>query len=288
MMYNISKTYLLGYLMKKKTLILYLCLSLTVTACAKENVSLSSFETVVSVSDSSSVEPISISESIVEEEPIADSTEPVPTEAPEPIVCDSGNATIDDMVMNTVVLESYEEIEKMDWVDEEKRAFRVWIQYKEKPDHEYRHIRDYFFFTDGIASTLMVDYASKKDWNADRYPESVCDFSAHFEDVTFDNQDDLLIFLGKAGNCGVDNYAAYIYENGQYVYNNSFEEIPEPKVDLDNKIITGWVRDSAVAYYDFTYRYDKIQNCFTLTLSERYEWSEEKEKHVKVSEEKYE
>jgi hypothetical protein len=276
--------------MKKKAIILCLCLSLVATACAKESVSLSSSETIVSVSAGSSVETISVSESSVEEEYIADSTESVSAEDPEPIVCDSGNATIDDMVMSTVVLEPYEEIEKMDWVDEEKRAFRVWVQYKEEdePDDEYRHIRDYFFFSDGVASSLMVDYPSWRDWKADRHPEAVCNFSAHFEDVTFDNHDDLLIFLGQAGNCGVNIYAAYIYENGQYVYNNSFEEIPEPEIDSDNKLIKGWVRDSAVAYVDFTYRYDEIQNCFTLILTETYEWSEEEQKHVKVSEEEYE
>lgn len=276
--------------MKKKTIILCLCLSLVATACAKESVSLSSSETIVSVSAGSSVETISVSESSVEEEYIADSTESVSAEDPEPIVCDSGNATIDDMVMSTVVLEPYEEIEKMDWVDEEKRAFRVWVQYKEEdmPKHDYQHKRDYFFFTDGVASTLMVDYSPAGEFDLDRAPASACDFDAHFEDVTFDGSDDLLIFLGHVGVCGAMSYIAYIYEDGQYVYNNSFERIPQPKIDTENKLIKGWLRDSASVYDDYTYRYDEIQNCFTLILYEVYEWSEEAQEYVKVSEEKYE
>lgn len=268
--------------MKKKTLILCLCLSLAVTACAKE--------TAASVSDSSSVETISVPESSIKEESVADNTESVSMDTLKPIVCDSGNATIDDMVMNTVVLESSEEIEKMEWVDDEKRAFRVWIQYKEEdiPEHEYRHKRDYFFFTDGVASSLMVDYSPAGEIELDRAPESACDFDAHFEDVTFDGSDDLLIFLGHVGTCGAEVYIAYVCENGQYVYDNSFERIPEPKIDADNKLIKGWLRDSAARYNDYTYRYDEIQNCFTLILTETYEWSEEEQEYVKVSEEKYE
>lgn len=170
----------------------------------------------------------------------------------------SGDDYIDELAAANVVLAADEEIEAQDWVDESKSCYRVKVQYKEQPDHEYKHKRDYFFFVDNSVKPVMVDYPSKSDRNADRYVSHACDFNAHFEDVTFDGNDDLIISLGSDHNGSIFN-CAYIYDDGQYVYNKSFEWIFAYKVDKENKKIIAEYNStgSAVQKEVFEYQEDK-------------------------------
>ncbi len=58
-----------------------------------------------------------------------------------------------------------------------------------------------------------------------------------FEDVNFDGHDDLLICLGYLGpNAGL-YWCAYLYERGNYVYNESFERISAYELEYTGKII---------------------------------------------------
>ena len=65
---------------------------------------------------------------------------------------------------------------------------------------------------------------------------------AVFEDVTFDGNNDLLIAVG--GDKGGEFYCVYVYENGFYRYEPSFEKIPCYKVDPDRQLVCGTLTDS--------------------------------------------
>ncbi len=140
------------------------------------------------------------------------------------------------------------ELEFFEWVGDNNRCFRVGICYEENPENAYLHKEDYYFFYDANGSLTQVlheDYA-------DIHIGSGCDFNAYFEDVTFDGQEDLLVFIGDGRY--ERYYTAYVYENGQYVYKKSFEQIPTYQIDYNAKVITG-VRGPAhnSTYYTFGY-----------------------------------
>ena len=61
----------------------------------------------------------------------------------------SGEDDIDDYLNENLVLEDDEEIEACEWVsgfNEGQNCFRVRICYKEEPENEYKHKRDFSFF----------------------------------------------------------------------------------------------------------------------------------------------
>ncbi len=110
------------------------------------------------------------------------------------------------------------------------------------------HKEDYFIFLNGNGEAgyvLQVGYE-------DKHVGMACGYSAHFEDVTFDGNDDLLICLGGSKAQG---YCAFIYENGQYRYEKSFENIPDYEVDAQNHVIRGSNPDSATAHTYLTFEY---------------------------------
>ena len=150
------------------------------------------------------------------------------------------------------------EIEYEDWVDAEHTVYRVALQRTEEDSDEYLHLMDYFLFQeeDGSVITIKVDYPSKDDGlDSDRYVGDVCDFDAEFVDVTFDGHKDLVISLGNFGAQGAAGHCVYVYEDGDYVYKKSFEDIPNYAIDEVNQCITGSSRGNAVTYYDYVYEY---------------------------------
>lgn len=158
-----------------------------------------------------------------------------------------------------VILAEDTEIERYEWVDEEKTCFRIRVRYQEPPEQSYQHKEDYFFFlSDGtVTQVLYVDYPSKAeiyhDGLPDRYPMFACDFDAHLEDVTFDGNADLIISLGdsrwNSGSC------AYVYENGVYRYEPTFEDISDYETDAEQKNIRGYARSGAAFYTNSIYEY---------------------------------
>lgn len=111
------------------------------------------------------------------------------------------------------------------------------------------HKEDYFIFLNGNGEARYVLQVGYEDKDVG----AACDYEAHFEDVTFDGNDDLLIWLGGSRAWG---YCAFIYENGQYRYEKSFENIPDYSVDTENHVIRGTNPNSATSqsYYIFEYR----------------------------------
>ncbi len=165
-----------------------------------------------------------------------------------------------------ITLSDDTEIEYCNWMEYgEEQVLRVAIQYKEPPEDDYQHKEDYFFFItqDGdVSNVIEVNYEDKgvgmadgmeTDCATDHQLGWACDFEAHFEDVTFDGEEDLLIFVGD-GRCD-RHYCAYIYENGEFRYERTFEHIPVGVVDTEKEIICGSITNNAASFTDVTYKY---------------------------------
>ena len=187
------------------------------------------------------------------------------------------NKKLIEAVKQNIILSDDTEIETYEWLDEEKYCLRVRVQYKKVSENNYRHKEDYFFFLDSNNNiqTLYVDYPDKNYNNIDknRYVWDACDFDAHFEDVTFDGHNDLIIFLGHSGTHGTCISCVYIYENGFYRYEPTFEHIPYYKVDTENQVITGTNVNSASSTTDFVYKY--YNNKFIKISEKSYQFSTE-------------
>lgn len=198
---------------------------------------------------------------------------------------ETDDAKIDSLIEQKVVLSDDEEIEAGEWVDSDKKCYRVRICYKEQPENNYKHKRDCFFYSeDEKTYTLEVDYNSKFDsYDKDRKVGDACDFNAKFEDVTFDGKDDLIIFLGHFGSRGVMSSCAYICTDEGLEYCRSFEDIPNYKLDSENKNITGHLTSSANMYSDMKYVYDGSKNEFIETEKKDYIYDESLEKYVEVT-----
>ncbi len=233
---------------KKFGIIAALGISMAVTACGGQ-------------------EPVenSIKTSFVHiEEETEDPAEPLPMEESirEKMLADLQDDPPDmdliEVVQETVILGSDTEIEACEWVDEEKSCLRIRVQYKEQPPDNYQHKEDYFFFLEGEdIQALYVDYPTKDSDNIreDRYVWDACDFEAHLEDVTFDGQRDLIIFLGHSGSHGIPVHGAYVYEDGLYHYKSSFEDIPDYEVDAEAQIIRGFSVEGAMYEEDYIFKY---------------------------------
>ncbi|MBR6383461.1 MAG: hypothetical protein IKS56_05695 [Lachnospiraceae bacterium] len=176
---------------------------------------------------------------------------------------------INDYINANLVLEDDEEIEACEWVsgiNESKRCFRVRICYKEEPENGYKHSRDFFVFRGSKLTSIMVDYASKDDYDAPRYVYEANDFEARLEDVNFDGYNDLLICLGYFGPNAGSYWCAYLNDGGNYVYNESFEKISNYRLESVSKVIYSSVMEQATPI-DSIYKYDKSKNEFTEVCS---------------------
>ena len=101
------------------------------------------------------------------------------------------------------------------------------------------------------------------------------------EDVNFDGTKDILVWQGHYGTHGDLAYRCYLANGygGLYQFCPEFQEIPNPKVDKEQKLICGWNR-SGGTYDDTFYRYDG--NTFVLTRRDMYVWDDASEKHLLV------
>ncbi len=191
---------------------------------------------------------------------------------------------VNNLIESNVVLSDDEEIESREWVDADKKCFRVSICYKEQPENGYKHKRDYFFyFMDEKVLTQEVDYSSRNDPSAtDRIVFDACDFNAKLEDVTFDGKEDLIIFLGYSGSHGMMLSCAYICTDDGLEYCRSFEDIPNYGIELANNTVTGHITHSAGTYAKMQYKYDKSKNEFAEVEKIEFEYDEALGEYVEV------
>ncbi|MBP5454722.1 MAG: hypothetical protein J6Y09_08990, partial [Lachnospiraceae bacterium] len=182
-------------------------------------------------------------------------------------------------IVNSVVDVPWNQrIEKSEWIVEGE-VFRVAIDRAELEIDEYAHLRDYIFVKKDEIKWFEVTYPSKNDpLDSDRYVWAACDFNVKYEDVNFDNQKDILVFLGHAGNRGVMYYCAYVYKDDEFKYARSFEDIPYYKINNEEQCIEGWCLDGAAHYYDFKYKY--IDGDFVEIERKYYEWDDDKQDFI--------
>lgn len=178
-------------------------------------------------------------------------------------VIDVGKYNISDenlkkSIQECVQLKEGTEIDFVEWVDEEKKCMRVSIRYIQQPENLwYNHVEDYFFFVkEDETEILYVDYSN--DGKLIREVWENPDFNAHFEDVNFDGQADLIISLGVNGAAYGEQYCAYLYTEEGYEYCPSFEYLCRYSVDYINKqIVSTTYEDTAdgrvevISYYIF-------------------------------------
>ncbi len=155
--------------------------------------------------------------------------------------------------------EDGEMLNSEDWIDENQKCFRVMLINKE----DHRLTKDYFFYRedDGSVIPLAVDYPGVEEVGADRHYEALWgDYEAKLEDVNFDGHDDIIISLDvEEGNYN-KIHCAYIFEDGEFVYNPSFEKITNYKVDVKNAVIQSELIDGKSIKKK--YSYDKESKTF--------------------------
>lgn len=102
------------------------------------------------------------------------------------------------------------------------------------------------------------------------------------EDVNFDGVKDILVWQGHYGTHGDLGYRCYLANNdtGLYEWCPAFQEIPNPKVDSEKKLICGSSRGGATTYHDTFYRYDG--NTFVLTQKDMYIWDDASEQYLQA------
>ncbi len=77
----------------------------------------------------------------------------------------------------------------------------------------------------------------------------------YLEDVNFDGYDDIVIQIGHQGGKGTIMYSGYLYDNGEYMHNQSFSEFPYLSIDKENKKLHSWVRNSASGMSEWIVEY---------------------------------
>lgn len=154
------------------------------------------------------------------------------------------DAELKKSIQECVKLKEGTVIDSITWVDEEEKCMRVSIRYVQQPENLwYNHVEDYFFFVkEDEIEVLYVDYSNGGKFIREVWENP--DFSAHFEDVNFDGQADLIVSLGVNGTAYGEQYCAYLYTEEGYEYCPSFEELSRYYVDYQNKQIVSTTYES--------------------------------------------
>lgn len=129
-------------------------------------------------------------------------------------------------------------------------GFRIWVDYLEGEESSDTHKEDYFFFYEKESEELFqILYFDAEYCNVGKF----CGFEEHFEDITFDGKEDLLISKGDFNWC--EGYQAYVWTE------DGFEYIPfgidSYRVDKEDKTIWGTNKSKQSCYRDSGYRYEE-------------------------------
>lgn len=155
---------------------------------------------------------------------------------------------LNEFIKESVTISSNEKIEKAEWI-EDNVCYRISVERKFDVEGEYGHIRDYIMVKDESFKCVEITYPSKNDSvNSDRYVYDACNFEINYIDVTFDGNKDIVISLGHQGAAGTCISCAYIYEDGEYKYVKSFENIPNYSLNNEEQFINGCFKDTEYKY----------------------------------------
>lgn len=168
--------------------------------------------------------------------------------ADESVRVESEDDEFEALVRSTVNLSQNETIEKTEWI-EENVCYRVAVERTTEVEGEYKHLTDYIFVKNETVKCVKVTYPSKLEaTDADRYVYDACDFEVKYEDITFDEHKDIVISLGHQGAAGTCVSCAYVFENGDFVYVKTFEDIPNYSINDAQKCIDGFFKDKTFKY----------------------------------------
>lgn len=99
-------------------------------------------------------------------------------------------------------------------------------------------------------------------------PNADADRSLVFADVDFDGRPDLLVWLGHFGAQGLVRYECYLQREGGFEHCESFQEIPNPSIDTENRMILSQIRNSAASHSWGKYEYRDETFVLTAYLTE--------------------
>lgn len=106
----------------------------------------------------------------------------------------------------------------------------------------------------GVLQTINYRY----NWE-DGKPMDISELGdVEYKDVNFDNQHDLLIFLGRYGNQGVAYYECFLWNDSlqQFKIEPTFRTIENPEINAANQCIYASARDAANQYWIGKYIYN--------------------------------
>ena len=180
-------------------------------------------------------------------------------DADESVREESEDDEFEGLVRSTVKLSQNETIERTEWI-EENACYRVAVERTMEVEGEYKHLADYIFVKNETVKCIKVTYPSKLEaMDADRYVFDACGFEVKYEDITFDGHKDIVISLGHQGAAGTCVSCAYVFENGDFVYVKSFEDIPNYSINDAQKCIEGSFEDKTFKYQYINGEFDEIK-----------------------------
>ena len=92
------------------------------------------------------------------------------------------------------------------------------------------------------------------------------------EDVNFDGVKDILLFKGSLGTHGVNCYDCYLVDGDKLIKVEGYDEIANPQVNRDAKLINSSSVDNAAEFYERSYRIDG--NKAVMVEEIKYRWNE--------------
>ncbi len=99
------------------------------------------------------------------------------------------------------------------------------------------------------------------------------------EDINFDGVKDIVLDKGSFGNQGAHYEYGWIWDREQeeYVFSESYAEIPNPMADSGNKLVRGSFRNSAGSHSFWIYRYEEGKFVCKTELVRNLLYGEERE-----------
>ena len=127
----------------------------------------------------------------------------------------------------------------------------------ESIDDGNEHQRDIYWIVIVLKEgDIIFTFRQDLDMWANNMPRgSIAEGLIREADVDFDGKNDILIWKGHFGTQGAIAFACYLQRNDGFEDCPSFENIPNPAIDADEKVILGSWRNWAASHSSAIYRF---------------------------------